>query len=304
MADDLERVEFLRRFLGYCLTGDVREHTLCFWYGPKGGNGKSTLTELLFHVMGDYAAKAAPDLLFRSEKSDRHPTELADLFGVRLAVCNETSRVRAWDEPTIKDVTGGDVIKARRMREDFWSYTPTHKLVVFGNNKPRLQNPDDGGMQRRLRLVPFDVTFRASPDRKLGAALRDEAAGVLRYLVDGCLAWQRDGLTDPPAVTKATGAYFAEEDLIGRFVADRCQLDPAAKVPRKTLREALVEWADEAGERPPSAKAIAKWLQDHGVTEKRVRTEAGSRDGWLGIRLRDLTDDRNDPRETQCDLPS
>jgi putative DNA primase/helicase len=304
MAGDGDRIEFLRRFLGYALSGDVREHAFCFWYGPKGGNGKSTLTELLFWVMGGYAIKSAPDLLFRSEHQDRHPTELADLFRARLVVCNETSGKRTWDDSVVKDVTGGDVVKARRMRENFWSFEPTHKLLVFGNHKPHLANPDDGGMRRRLRLVPFDVSFTGNPNRRLGEELRSEAPGILAYLVRGCLDWQKHGLTEPPVIVAATGAYFAEEDTIGRFVIECCDLDPTARITAKALRDANATWADEAGERPATAKAMATWLQNHGVSPKSVRTEKGPRHGWIGLRLRELADRSSDVTGGQCDLPS
>lgn len=296
MRGDAECVEFLRRFLGYCLTGDVREHMLAFWYGETGGNGKSTLTELLFFLMGDYAQKAAPDLLFRSARSDRHPTEIADLFRARLVVCNETSHDREWDEATVKDVTGGDVLKARRMREDFWSFEPTHKVVVFGNGKPKIKNTNDGGMQRRLRLLPFEVTFRGNPDKGLKDTLRGEAAGVLAYLVAGCLAWQKDGLPEAASITEATAGYFAEQDVIGRFVTERCDLNPLARLSRKSLRLACEVWADEAGEGKPSPKDLARWLLEHGVTQCSVRDAAGPVQGWRGIRLRSAEAPNGDAR--------
>ncbi len=195
---DVERIAFLRQFLGYCLSGDVREHILTFWFGP-GGNGKSVLAKLIMHAMGDYAVKAAPDLLFRG-RTERHPTELADLHGARLVVCNETQRLKQWDEATVKDITGGDTIKARRMREDWWSYDPTFKLAVLGNHKPHFIGPPDGGIQRRLRLIPFDVTIPQDEiDRELDRKLWAEAGGVLAWLVRGCLEWQQHGLREPHA---------------------------------------------------------------------------------------------------------
>jgi len=286
MAGDAERVEFMRRFLGYCLTGSIREHALCFWYGSTGGNGKSTLAAVLFELLGEYSAKAAPDLLFKGANTDRHPTELADLYGARLVVCNETAQSRTWDEATVKDITGGDPIRARRMREDFWSFDPTHKLVVFGNNQPSIANAADGGLRRRLRLVPFEVSFSAKPDRELDAQLRGEAPGILAYLVQGCLAWQKDGLTEPPAMVAATAEYFADQDIVGRFVAARCDLDPSARVPRKELRGACQAWAEEAGETPPHPKEIARWLKAHGVVDRDTRDGGRTVNGWQGIRLK------------------
>jgi putative DNA primase/helicase len=287
MVGDKDSVEFLRRFLGYCLSGSIREHAMCFWYGEAGGNGKSTLAGVMFQVLGDYAIKSAPDLLFRSAKTERHPTELADLHGARLVVCNETAKTRTWDAALLKDITGGDPIKARHMHQDFWSFKPTHKLVVFGNNKPSIADTNDGGLKRRLRLVPFEASFTANPDKKLDATLRKEAPGILHYLVQGCLAWQRDGLTEPTTITEATADYFAEQDVIGRFVRERCDLNPLAKMPKRDLRLALERWAEEAGEEKPNAKDLTRWLGKEGIESTSVRDASNKPvDGWRGIRLK------------------
>src|SRR5579872_7285155 len=263
MACDAARVRFLQTFLGYCLTGDVREHVLAFWHGG-GCNGKSLLAFVVLHVVGDYGGKAAPDLLFKGERSERHPTELADLHGLRLVVCNETSQGRPWDEATVKDVTGGDPLRARRMREDFWPFNPTHKLVVFGNHKPRIKVVDDA-MKRRLRLVPFVVSFEGRQDKTLQQTLLSEGPGILRWLVDGCLAWQRDGLPEVDAIREATASYFRDEDTVGQFFEAECIFNAAAKISRKELRERYTHWSEERDERPVSAKALAEALERRGV---------------------------------------
>jgi putative DNA primase/helicase len=283
MAGDQDLVTFLHRFLGYCLTGDVREHLLAFWHGG-GGNGKSLLAFIVLFVMGDYACKAAPDLLFKNEKTERHPTELCDLYGRRLVVCNETTRGRAWDEATLKDITGGDRIRARRMREDFWEYVPTHKILVFGNSRPRIKNVDQA-IERRLRLVPFAVSFVGREDRDLAQALKAEAPGVLAWLVRGCLDWQANGIPDTDAVRAATKAYLREEDTLGQFFEAECVFDPNAKATRKELRERYVAWAEERDERPAGPKVVAESLRQRGISERKVKTAAGSRDGWSGVRL-------------------
>lgn len=286
MGGDTELVTFLLAFLGYCLTGDTREHVLVFWHG-KGGNGKSVLAEVLLHVLGPYAGKAAPDLLFRTEKTDRHPAEIADLHGLRLVFCNETAQGRAWDEARVKDVTGGDRIKARRMREDFWSFTPTHKLVVFGNHKPQIRTVDDG-MRRRLRLVPFAVSFVGREDRTLLPALFSEAPGILRRLVEGCLTWQKSGLPEVNAVRAATDAYVRDEDTLGQFFDGECVFGVEAKVTRKDLRARYVQWCEERDERPVAAKVFTQALRDRDtcVIDHKVRGPDGPRDGWHGVRLR------------------
>ena len=218
MADNPELVAFVLAHLGYCLTGHTREHVLAFWHGP-GGNGKGVLGGAVRHVMGTYAGKAAPDLLFRTEKTERHPTELADLHGKRLIVCNETQKGRPWDEALVKDLTGGDRLKARRMREDFWEWDPTHKLIVWGNHRPPIRNVDDG-IRRRLRLVPFEVSFKGREDRTLVDSLKGESAGILARLVTAAVEWHRAGLPDATAVTSATDRYLADEDTLGQFFAE------------------------------------------------------------------------------------
>jgi P4 family phage/plasmid primase-like protien len=145
-----ELIGFLQRFLGYCLTGFVREHVLVFLYGT-GGNGKGTFIDTVTGIMGDYAIVAPTDM-FLVSRQDRHPTEIARLKGVRLVVAQETQKGRAWDEAKIKTLTGGDRLTGRFMRGDFFDFAPTHKFLLNGNHKPSLRTVDEA-MRRRFLLV-------------------------------------------------------------------------------------------------------------------------------------------------------
>ena len=156
MAGNLLLVNFLRRLLGYCITGDVREQVLPIFHGG-GSNGKSTLLGALIELLGDYAGRAAPDLLL-VRRGNAHPTELADLHGRRLIVCNEAEDGRQMAESLVKDLTGGDRIKGRRMREDFWEFPPTHKVIMPTNHKPDVRGSDHA-IWRRIMLVPFTVKY-------------------------------------------------------------------------------------------------------------------------------------------------
>jgi energy-coupling factor transporter ATP-binding protein EcfA2 len=162
--------EFVRRWAGYCLTGDVSEHKIVFAFGA-GANGKSTLLNALAHVLGDYARQAAPDLLMR-RRDDPHPTGLADLHGARLVLATETAQGRHLDEALVKRLTGGDRIKARHMFKDFFEFDPTHKLVVATNHRPGIEGTDHG-IWRRIRLVPFGVVI---PDDQQDRHLDDKLA--------------------------------------------------------------------------------------------------------------------------------
>ncbi|WP_050009035.1 phage/plasmid primase, P4 family, partial [Komagataeibacter europaeus] len=145
-------IRFLRAWCGYTLTGTTREHALLFIYGP-GGNGKSVFLNTVSSILGEYCTNAAMDT-FTASNSDKHPTELAMLCSARLVTSNETEEGRAWAEARIKQLTGGDPISARFMRQDFFTFTPQFKLTITGNHKPVLQNVDDAA-RRRFNIVPF-----------------------------------------------------------------------------------------------------------------------------------------------------
>jgi putative DNA primase/helicase len=296
-AGNPELIRFVQRLLGYGLTGDVREQVLPFFWGD-GANGKSTLLNAVREALGaDYCGKAPPGLLL-AHKGDRHPTELADLFGRRLALANETPEGGRFNESQVKDLTGGDPISARRMREDFWQFDPTHKLIVCGNHKPRVTGTDHG-IWRRIRLVPFAVRFwnpddqpaegeqrpeHLRQDKDLPARLRAEAPGVLAWMMRGCLDWQRNGLGSPHEVQSATAGYRAEQDLIGEFIADCCLTGPATyRVRAKALYAAFRKWVELAGERhPPSQREFGLAMTGRGVERQ---TSNGV--WYVGIALRD-----------------
>jgi putative DNA primase/helicase len=282
---DAELIAFLRRFVGYCLTGSVKEQVLAFFYG-EGANGKSTLIALMTDLLGGvrgYAAPAAPGLLV-ARHGESHPTELADLRGRRLVSCVEIGDGKRFNEERVKALTGGDNVKARMMREDFFDFTPSHKLVIAANHKPTVRGADLG-IWRRFLLVPFLVTFTdAQKDRDLPAKLRAELPGVLAWAVRGCLEWQSTGLKPPAKVQGATEAYRAEQDVVGRFVADRCEKSPEAWVATGTLYETFKRWCTEQGEHPPPQRRFSERLAKEAGLEDGRRGKDRTR-SWRGLRL-------------------
>lgn len=283
MGGSSELVAFLQRLIGYALTGDVSEHVVAFFWGP-GANGKSTFDATLHAMLGDYATPAPRGLIFRS-RGERHPTELASLHGRRFVTCSEIEEGQAFDEALTKDLTGGDPIECRRMREDFWSYRPTHKLFLAGNHKPTVRG-DDEGIWRRIRLIPWIVTIpEAERDRALPEKLRAELPGILAWAVRGCLEWQARGLDAPDAVRKATATYREENDTLGEFLRLTVTFDAAATVARKELREAYEAFCTENGAEPLGARRFAARLREHQVGETSVRVGAKVVNGWRGVRL-------------------
>ncbi|MBI0432817.1 hypothetical protein D9598_03105 [Roseomonas sp. KE0001] len=241
---DAELVRFLQLWAGYCLTGDTREHALAFVYGG-GGNGKSVFISALSGILGDYA-RTAPMETFTASHNDRHPTELAMLRGARLVTASETEEGRAWAESRIKQMTGGDVLAARFMRRDFFEFRPQFKLTIIGNHKPALKNVDEAA-RRRFNIIPF-LHRPAQPDRELAEKLRQEWPGILRWMVEGCLAWQREGLSKPHAVTEATAEYFEAQDHFGRWLAECCIIEPSLSTRPAALLHSFQDWCQENGE--------------------------------------------------------
>jgi putative DNA primase/helicase len=275
---------YLARMVGYCLTGSTQEHALFFVYGT-GGNGKSVFMNTVAGLMGDYATHAPMDS-FMETRSDRHPTDMAGLRGARLVCSIETEQGRRWAESKLKALTGGDTISARFMRQDFFEFVPQFKLVVAGNHKPAIRNIDEA-MKRRLHLVPFTVTIPPNQrDQHLPTKLKAERAGILAWAIQGCLAWQREGLKPPQSVLDATDEYFESEDAIGRWLADHCVLHKDAKGLTFELFADFRQWAEKSGEFVGTQRRFADALVARQF--EKWRNAFGGR-GFKGLGLKEPT---------------
>jgi P4 family phage/plasmid primase-like protien len=267
---DQSLIRFMQQIAGYALTGDTREHALFFIYGT-GGNGKGVFLNTITKVMGDYATSAAMDT-FTASQSDKHPTDFAKLKGARLVTASETEEGRAWAESRIKQMTGGDRISARFMRQDFFEFDPTFKLLIIGNHKPILRNVDDAA-RRRFNIVPF--VHKAEPrDLQLEKKLEAEWPAILRWMIDVCLDWQRNGLVRPASVSKATDEYFNSQDLFGQWLEECCELHPGNDQRLETAADLYASWetfVEGHGEKPGSSKTLGDKLsqRDVGSVQKR-----------------------------------
>lgn len=302
MGGDRVLVCYLQRLIGYALTAETREHILLFFWGG-GRNGKSTFLRTVQTLFGEYGCAAPRDLLFQPRGATPHPSELARLYGKRLAVGAELGEHHRFDEAKVKDLTGGDTIACRRMNEDWWEYRPTHTLFLAGNHKPQVSG-DDLGIWRRMRLIPWTVTVpEADVDSELPEKLRRELPGILRWAVHGCLEWQRIGLSEPPSVVEATAAYRAESDVLGAFLSQHCVFERGATTTGKTLRELYERWCKDNGHEPLGGRRIAQRLRERQVVECNVRSGVRTFRGWRGVRLRS-EDEFYESAEPSSDEPA
>jgi putative DNA primase/helicase len=271
--DNQDLVSYVQRVLGYGLTGLTREHALFFGYGT-GANGKGVLLSTTAGILGDYH-RTAPIETFTASNSDRHPTDLAGLRGARLVSASETEEGRLWAESRIKQLTGGDMISARFMRQDFFDFLPAFKLFITGNHKPSLRSVDEA-IRRRFHLIPFSVTIPAEErDPDLKVKLEAEWPGILAWLVRGCLSWQASGLQPPRAVQEATAAYLEAEDAIAAWIEERCEVDPQAWCSLSMLFGSWFQWANAASETAGSQKKLTQKLESRGFTIKNTKHARG-----------------------------
>ncbi len=259
-CDDSDLEDYLQRLLGYTLTGDVRDHVLAFFYGV-GANGKSTLLDLALELLGTYARQVPSETLMET-RGDRHPTDIANLMGVRLAISSELEEGQHWAEARIKQLTGDATLTGRFMRQDFFEFKRTHKHVICGNSKPSIRVVDEA-MRRRIHLIPFNARFTgARVDRAMPSKLRAEGAAVLDWLIIGCLEWQAGGLAPPSTVTLATDDYLDMQDSLGLWLAERCDgSDPAAQARSSVLYGNYHSWKELRGEKPPSQMRFSGQLE-------------------------------------------
>ncbi len=257
---DVQLTDYLQRLAGYCLTGETREEALVFMHGP-GGNGKGVFMNVLREIMADYA-RQAPMQVFLASSSDRHPTELANLFGARLVLASESPEGRRWDEEKIKSLTGRDAIAARFMGRDFFEFVPRFKLLVASNHKPRIRTVDDA-WRRRLHLVPFTCK-PANPDPELKDKLRAEYPLIINWMIEGAEWWAREGLCPPEIVKIATEEYFREEDVIGLWFEECCEVAASATTERKDLYVSYEAWCRGMGHAAATLHTVTRWFKQRG----------------------------------------
>jgi putative DNA primase/helicase len=279
MDNDQDVIEFLRRAIGYALTGEINEQCLFVFHGP-GANGKSTLTEIFRDLLSGYAVHTTSESLLHS-KSSPIRNDIARLNGARFVSAVEIGMGKKLDESLIKQLTGGDQVTARFLYNEYFEYKPGFKLFIAANHRPEIRGTDNG-IWRRIHLIPFDVIIPSEEiDKDLPRKLRQELPGILAWAVRGCYEWQSHGLNPPDSIKAATAEYRAEMDLLESFIDDKCIRQSSDKVAVGDLYEDYKKWSDDACQETVGKKIFGNLMRQKGFTQ----SKSGNMRYWNGIKL-------------------
>jgi putative DNA primase/helicase len=287
MGENDALISFLKRAIGYSLTGITWEQVMFILWGI-GKNGKTTFLEVLKALLGkDLARQAGSETFMQKARGGQIPNDLAALKWARLVTAPELERDQHLSESLIKLATGEDEITARFLYGEYFSYKPQFKLWMMANHKPIIRGTDDG-IWRRPMLIPFKVQIPESDrDRQLINKLKTELPGILNWALQGCLEWQRNGLGIPREVQDAVAEYRKEMDVLGGFLEERCIRNSRAVTPAATIYEAYTLWAEANGETTPLKQAaFGKALSERGVGRKHCNSGVAR----IGIALRPESD--------------
>jgi len=288
MASNAEMIGYLQRLFGVCLTGTGTVHELFIPYGV-GANGKSVFFDTMMELLCEYAGLAPESLMVSRNGHSEHPTELADLKGLRVVIGSETEAGAVLRLQQIKRLTGDAMIKGRFMRQDFFEFKRTHKMILITNNRPRLTESTEA-VWRRLRVIPFKVVIPlAERDPLLLEKLRAEFPGILAWAVRGCLDWQRNGMNPPSEVLVATDDYREEADELAEFISAKCITGDVDtfRAERGELFGSYTSWAKSSNERRPMERAqfYEAIRRRDGIREDRWKVSGVAVRGFQGIGL-------------------
>lgn len=245
---DQDLIRYIQKAVGYSMTGSTQEQCAFFCYGT-GRNGKSTFLETISDALGDYATNIQPETIMVKPGTSGPTSDIARLKGARFVSCSEPNEGVRLNEGLIKQLTGGDKVTASKKYENEFEFYPEFKLWMSTNHKPVIRGTDVG-IWRRICLIPFTVCIPEDKvDKHLKFKLQRELPGILKWAVDGCLMWQREGLKQPAAVAAATAEYRSEMDVISAFIADCCIVTNDPRRERaKDMFSAYAKWAKENNE--------------------------------------------------------
>jgi putative DNA primase/helicase len=268
--NDQATMDFVRRAVGYSLTGSVAEQCMFILIGT-GANGKSTFLRTLHHLFGDYAGSVPIQTLMTQKNGSQQTNDLAYLLGKRFVTASEGERDQRLAEAKIKMMTGGDRISCRFMYADFFEFDPQFKLWLATNNLPAITGADDA-IWRRIRVIQFPITIPPEEqDKSLPDQLLAELPGILNWALEGLEEWQGQGLAPPAGIIRSTTRYREDNDTVGQWIEAACTLEPGARTSMKDLHADYKTWCENSGLDPLTNACFGKELSRRGFEKIRGR---------------------------------
>lgn len=263
---DKKLIDYMQKLIGYSLTGDISEQIMIFLVG-SGSNGKSTFINTIKDLMGEYGKQAKSDTFIKKKDTGAN-NDIARLVSSRFVSAIESEEGEKLSESFVKQITGGEPVLARFLRQEYFEFTPEFKVFFTTNHKPVIGGVDEG-IWRRVKLVPFNLNLQPHErDKKLDEKLSLELPGILNWAIEGCLKWQREGLQEPLVVADATGKYKDDMDILAPFLWESCYTDEpendAIKIAAKELYKVYENWCFKSGERALGNRSFYRMLETKG----------------------------------------
>ncbi|MBY7111398.1 DNA primase [Bacillus sp. 17RED48] len=263
---DKDLVEYMQRLIGYSLTGDISEQIMMFLVGG-GSNGKSTFINTIKDLIGEYGKQAKSDTFIKKKDTGAN-NDIARLVGARFVSAIESEEGEKLSESFVKQITGGEPVLARFLRQEYFEFIPEFKVFFTTNHKPVIGGLDEG-IWRRVKLIPFNLNLPSHKrDKRLPEKLSLEMPGILNWVIEGCMKWQQGRLKEPKVVAEATGKYKDDMDILAPFLDEVCYVDDreneSITIEAKELYNVYERWCFNSGERALGNRSFYRMLETKG----------------------------------------
>jgi len=289
MDDNPKMVEYIQSIVGYSLTGETSEQVFFILTGD-GSNGKSVLLNMLLALLGHYSIHT-PFSTFEAWKYRFYSNDLARMVNARLVTSSESSQSGVLNEERTKSMSGGDPITARFLRKEYSTFIPKFKIMLAVNTLPEIQG-NDNGIWRRIKVIPFNVSFKGREDFSLGKKLEQELPGIMNWAITGALAWQKHGLREPQIVADAVNAYRSDASPVTGFLNKMAIMGSLERVQASTLYRAYSAYCVDTNTIPGSQTLFGLRMRSKGYSSQK----SNGTNWYFGLTLKD------DDSETDSNL--
>ena len=278
---DKDLIHYIQKAVGYSVTGSTAEQVLFLLLGI-GRNGKSVFINTIRNILGSYAKQMSVESITVHNYGGSANSDIARLENTRLVTSSEANEGSRLDESLVKQLTGGDRILARYLYGQEFEYDPKFKIWMATNHLPFIRGTDEG-IWRRIKVIPFNVQIPADKiDKNLENKLKSEWTGILNWIVQGAIMWQKEGLKDPAIVKDASKQYRVSMDPLEAFLNECCVTGSNYEIKGRPLYDAYHDWAKKSNEHLMSMTKFGKE-----ISKKLPKIRQNDGVHYVGIKLKD-----------------